>query len=378
MMTTNEKSTLSRTGIWVCAGLLLLAAGLILFLALQPAEQAKNKSAAVLSVDGAYQTEMEDRFSTILFGEVALKKKEYRISDAAAAAPVPDETCYGEAASPAELQWLVDKAAELLDGQKLYFTTDVETYAESPVYYYMDETIFAITWKQVIHDTVFTFSEVKLMHPSQFRRYLTGGEFGSGILAKSTEMSQTVNAVVACSADFYAYRRKGITVTNGVVNKYIPGVPDNCYIDRNGDMILERKLDFADTAEAQAYVDEHNINFSLSFGPILVKDGEYSCPKGYILGEVHKQFPRAAICQMDTLHYLFAAANMDKHYWTPLTMEEFAQCIFETGCRQAYALDGGQTATVVMNNTLMNNVNYGSERLISDIIYFATAKPAGE
>ena len=50
MMTTNEKSTLSRTGIWVCAGLLLLAAGLILFLALQPAEQAKNKSAAVLSV----------------------------------------------------------------------------------------------------------------------------------------------------------------------------------------------------------------------------------------------------------------------------------------------------------------------------------------
>ena len=143
-------------------------------------------------------------------------------------------------------------------------------------------------------------------------------------------------------------------------------------------MILERKLDFADTAEAQAYVDEHNINFSLSFGPILVKDGEYSCPKGYILGEVHKQFPRAAICQMDTLHYLFAAANMDKHYWTPLTMEEFAQCIFETGCRQAYALDGGQTATVVMNNTLMNNVNYGSERLISDIIYFATAKPAGE
>ena len=93
MMTANEKSTLSRTGIWVCAGLLLLAAGLILFLALQPAEQAKNKSAAVLSVDGAYQTEMEDRFSTILFGEVALKKKEYRISDTAAAAPVPDETC---------------------------------------------------------------------------------------------------------------------------------------------------------------------------------------------------------------------------------------------------------------------------------------------
>ena len=377
-MTTNEKTTFSRPGIWVCAGLLLLAAGLILFLALQPAEQPNNKSVASLSVDGTYQAEMEELFSQILFGEVALKKKEYRISDTAAAAPVPDETCYGEAASPAELDWLLDKAAEVLDGQKLYFSTDIETYVGSPVYYYLDETIFAITWKQVIQNTVFTFSEVKLMHPSQFRRYLTGGEFGSGTLSKPTEMSKTVNAVVACSADFYAYRRKGITVTNGVVNKYIPGIPDSCFIDRNGDMLLERNLEFADAAQAQAYVDEHNINFSLSFGPILVKDGEYSAPKGYILGEVKERFPRAAICQMDTLHYLFAAANMDKYYWTPVTMEDFAQCIYETGCRQAYALDGGQTATVVMNNTLMNNVNYGSERLISDIIYFATAKPAGE
>lgn len=377
-MTTNEKTTFSRPGIWVCAGLLLLVAGLILFLALQPAEQAKNKSVASLSFDGTYQAEMEELFSQILFGEVALKKKEYRISDTAAAAPVPDETCYGEAASPAELEWLLDKAAEVLDGQKLYFSTDIETYVGSPVYYYLDETIFAITWKQVIQNTVFTFSEVKLMHPSQFRRYLTGGEFGSGTLSKPTEMSKTVNAVVACSADFYAYRRKGITVTNGVVNKYIPGIPDSCFIDRNGDMLLERNLEFADAAQAQAYVDEHNINFSLSFGPILVKDGEYSAPKGYILGEVKERFPRAAICQMDALHYLFAAANMDKYYWTPVTMEDFAQCIYETGCRQAYALDGGQTATVVMNNTLMNNVNYGSERLISDIIYFATAKPAGE
>lgn len=377
-MTTNEKSTFSRPGIWGCAGLLLLAAGLILFLALQPAEQVKNKSVASLSVDGTYQAEMEELFSQILFGEVALKKKEYRISDTAAAAPVPDETCYGEAASPAELEWLLDKATEVLDGQKLYFSTDIETYVGSPVYYYLDETIFAITWKQVIQNTVFTFSEVKLMHPSQFRRYLTGGEFGSGTLSKPTEMSKTVNAVVACSADFYAYRRKGITVTNGVVNKYIPGIPDSCFIDRNGDMLLERNLEFADAAQAQAYVDEHNINFSLSFGPILVKDGEYSAPKGYILGEVKERFPRAAICQMDTLHYLFAAANMDKYYWTPVTMEDFAQCIYETGCSQAYALDGGQTATVVMNNTLMNNVNYGSERLISDIIYFATAKPAGE
>ena len=49
----------------------------------------------------------------------------------------------------------------------------------------------------------------------------------------------------------------------------------------------------------------------------------------------------------------------------------------ETGCDQAYALDGGQTTTIVLNNEVFNHVNYGSERKISDIIYFATAVPEG-
>ena len=59
-----------------------------------------------------------------------------------------------------------------------------------------------------------------------------------------------------------------------------------------------------------------------------------------------------------------------------LNMEDFAQCIYETGCQQAYTLDGGQTATVVMNDQVVNTVNFGSERPISDIIYFATALPS--
>ena len=61
-----------------------------------------------------------------------------------------------------------------------------------------------------------------------------------------------------------------------------------------------------------------------------------------------------------------------------LPMMQFANRVAETGCLQAYAVDGGQTSTVVMNNEVRNHVNYGSERPISDIIYFATAKPAEE
>ena len=43
----------------------------------------------------------------------------------------------------------------------------------------------------------------------------------------------------------------------------------------------------------------------------------------------------------------------------------------------AYTLDGGQTATITINDQLVNQVSYGSQRRISDIIYFATALPDG-
>lgn len=360
----------------LAAVLLLITLWGTLFLGTQPLEQPKVITAAQ-NVGELYRSEMDAEFSNIIFGEVAIRK-DYKISDTALAAPVPDPACYGEAATAAELQWLLDKAADVLEGQQLYFSTETELFPNSVVRYYLDETILAITWKQLLDGVVFTFSEVKVLHPSQFRRYLSGGEFGSGQLSKTTEMSKSVNAVVACSADYYSYRRRGVTATNGTVHKAIYGVFDLCFVDYDGNLILERNLELNDAETAQAYVDDHNINFSLSFGPILVKDGEFACPRGYGLGEVHEKFPRAAILQMDDLHYMFAASNIEKKYYKSLTMKEFATCIFSTGCRQAYALDGGQTATVVMNNMLCNNVNYGSERLISDMIYFATAKPAGE
>ena len=47
----------------------------------------------------------------------------------------------------------------------------------------------------------------------------------------------------------------------------------------------------------------------------------------------------------------------------------------QMGIPKAYALDGGQTAAIAMNHQLMNKVSYGSQRKISDIIYFATALP---
>ena len=357
--------------------LLLLAALLLTGLGCRKAEETTVKEVPAETLNTTYQTEVTELLEQAILGETETKPV-YQIADLSGPAPMPSPNCYGEAEDPAQLQWLVDEAQELLDGQDLYFSTDVQLLSGSKVHYYLDDTILAILWKQRVENTAFTFAEVKLLHPSQFRRHLSGGEFGSGQLSLTSEMSASVNAVVGCSGDYYSYRRRGLTIVDGKAEKYVAGLPDTCYINAEGDLILERDQTFADLEAVQAYADENNIRFSLSFGPILVKDGENVCPKNYDLGEVKDRYSRAAICQMDKLHYLYIAAGMEGEAFGLMSMRTFSKHVAETGCRQAYALDGGQTTTIVLDNKVINHVNYGSERKISDIIYFATAVPQGE
>lgn len=302
----------------------------------------------------------------------------YEIPAGTQVAPEPDQARFGEAADPSELQWLLDEAAYMLDGQQMYFSTDTVIYDQSVVRYYLDDTIFAVTWQEVHDGSVYTFSEVKVNHPSQFRRHLAGGEFGSEMQYYTTEMAESVNAVVASAGDFYRFRNFGICVYEGQVRRVEGTYAETCYIDSNGDLSFTYGGDLTTTAAAQAYVDEHDIQFSLCFGPVLVDEYELVEHTWYGVGEINEGYARSALCQMDELHYLVATANTQGTHGKIPTVAQFVRNIAATGCRMAYCLDGGQTATIVMNDKLINRPVYGQQRKISDIIYFATAVPEEE
>ena len=333
---------------------------------------------------GGTKLALMDKLDTFITNEVSdaldgvlSVKKRYWLSDEDLAAPEPDQSKFGEAEDPSEMQWLLEEAADLLEGQTLYFGTDTEIMPGSKVRYYLDETILSITWKEVHDYSVYTFSEVKIAHPSQFRRFLAGGEYGSEMQFVTTEMAASVNAVVASSGDFYNFRNFGTRVYQGKVYRVDGEYADTCYIDENGDLHFTYAGEMLDMEQAQAYVDENNIRFSLAFGPVLVDDGVQCEPKRYTLGEIDEGYARAAICQMDSLHYLMATANTEGNYRNIPDIHTFAKWMANTGCQKAYSLDGGQTAAIVMNDELINRVVYGYQRRISDIIYFATAVPDG-
>ena len=96
---------------------------------------------------------------------------------------------------------------------------------------------------------------------------------------------------------------------------------------------------------------------------------------GYGLGEVGENYARAAICQMDTLHYLLVNATGEAECPVFPTMYAFQGVIASTGCQSAYALDGGQTAAMMINGELINSVFGGYQRKISNVIYFCMALP---
>lgn len=309
--------------------------------------------------------------------EPTVPRQHYTIADDAQVAPEPDQSKFGKTGDAAQLNKLLEDAAWLLGDDPMYFSPEGERYDNEPVQYYLDDSIFAVTWREVHDGSVYTFSEVKLADPSQFRRHLAGGEYGSEMQYLTTEMAASVNAVVASAGDFYRFRDFGAVVYEGVARRVEGTYAETCYIDRQGDMHFTYGGDVTTVEQVQAFVDEHDINFSLAFGPVLVDDYQLVEHTWYGVGEITEGYARAALCQMAPLHYIVAAANTTGAYQDIPTVANFAKHIAATGCRMAYCLDGGQTATIVMNDALINRPVYGQQRKISDIIYFATAVPEG-
>lgn len=322
-----------------------------------------------------YNMYINNRVAGALDGVLAVKKL-YWLNDQDIVAPEPNQSKFGTAVKSSDMGHFLMDAQEILGGQKTLFHTETPLMPGSKVNYYLDETIMAITWKQVLHEGVYTISEVKIAHPSQFRRFLSGGAYGSGIQLSTTHMAQIVNAVVASSGDFYAFRPLGVTVYEGVVRRGNDDSVDTCYIDDKGNMLFSFRGQFDSNDQIQQFVDANNIRFSMSFGPVLIQDGvAREIPSLYAIGEGTKKYSRAVLCQLDDLHYLVITVNREGVYRNVPNLKMLQDELMKFGVRHAYTLDGGQTAALVMNDKLINRVDWDEQRLISDIFYFATALP---
>jgi len=366
------KKCLCGAAIAISAALVLLMMGW--YLRSTGSETVIAADSVSASIMNKFNMYVNNSSSEALDGIVPIEKV-YRLSEDLVVAPEPNQSCFGTASSPAELESVLAEAEKLMEGQATVFNSSIELMKGSEVNYYLDETILAVTWKQAIKSACYTFSEIKIADASQFRRYLADNSFGSAIQYRPSDMAKTVNAVVAMSGDFYKFRDMGIVVYQRGVHRVEGEDIDTCFIDTNGNLNFVKKGSILDKAAAESYVAENDILFSLAFGPVLIENGVNVCPDSYPIGEIHDTYSRAAIAQLGERHYLLVTINYEGPYVAASTIGELAKTLESLGVDKAYTLDGGQTGTIVMNDEVINNVDYGEQRNISDIFYFATALP---
>ena len=293
--------------------------------------------------------------------------------------PVPDPACYGETEDPEVIARLLesDTAQSLIRGQKLDFDPGRDMLGRT-IYYYLDETILALVWQQDEHGAIGTFAEVFIADASQLRRKLADDSFGSYQFYYPSEFAAQTNAVLACSGDFYNSGRPdyGLYVYEGqLMRSYLHGGQTCLFTDR-GDMLFAYEDQFSSVEEAQRWIDENRGMFSLSFGPVMIDHGADVTPYDYPFGEVRDTYARCAVGQLGELHYLMMTINCESpDHYVYVTLRQAADSMIAHGCLNAYTLDGGQTGSILIGGKLINPVQFGAERQMSDIFYFATALP---
>ena len=309
--------------------------------------------------------------------DIVYIRKIYKIAEDATTAPLPDNRCFGETSDPAVIQGIIDGAAELLDGQSSVWNSNISILPGSVIRYYCDDSILCIVWKEVVGNTVCTFSEVKIADGSQLRRSLAGNSYSSSIQLKASDMAKAVNSVVAINGDFYAFRQIGVVVYNRELFRFSPSVLDTCFFTSSGDILFAHKGELTTAEATKQYISDNDIIFSTSFGPILVENGEIYQTVSYPVGEIFSYYARSAIGMTDDLHYLLMVTSSENSYLyiDGMYAATAARIMHDKGCIKAYELDGGQTAVITFNGIPANGIVYGSERTMSDIIYFASAIP---
>lgn len=340
------------------------------------ADTLRNSVSTTIDIADKFNTGMNNLTSTALDGIYTVRKV-YKIPDGDVSAPKPNPDNFGNSTDPQVIDDLIHKAHRLIGNDTMLWTSDTDVFDNTPIEYYYDETILVIAWKEHIGNTVLNFAEIKIAHPSQFRKLFSDNTYGTSTKYKGSYMGKNANAVFTSNADFYKYRQIGIVVYNGEVYRTTGKDIDTLLIDSNGNFHKIHANTFQTDDDIRNYVKNNDIVFSLAFGPIIIENGQPITHDDYFLGEIDRPRVRAAISQLGPLHYLLIATDRQSEdgRYVSTDIQTFTNNLNTKGIDNAYTIDGGQTAMLMIGEKIINKVLTGSERDVSDIIYFGSALP---
>ncbi len=219
----------------------------------------------------------------------------------------------------------------------------------------------------------FFVANVYTKDPSQLQTAFAGEEYSKNKAEATSAIAERHDAVLAINGDYYNYKDKnGLVIRNGVLYRDLKSTRDQLIVGADGLFTAIPKGTY-EPGKGQEYIDS-GVTQSFTFGPLLVNDGQIvELPKKYIISTADTiREPRTAIGQVDANHYVVIVADGRRDGWSDkgMTLQELQKVFVEQGCRVAYNLDGGGSATMILNGERVNKTSGSRERDVSDIIYF--------
>ena len=294
---------------------------------------------------------------------------------------VPKEENFVETEDPYEIAALLEKpeARALIGEETLVWNPELPFVPGTLIRCYLDESILCILWQEPENNCMGTFAETFVSDGSQLRRKISSDEPWSFWFERTSDFARDTNAVLAVGGDFYFHDRScGVAVYQREIIRFRPDNADTCFITADGDMLFLYRGDGISQAETEQFIRDNDVVFSLAFGPVLVDEGVNVTPDFYPWGEIDMFYARSALGLLGRHHYLTMNINCDtsrRELDHLPNLQDAGYAMARRGCWKAYTLDGGQTASTAFHYQLINPVQFGQEKAISDIIYFASAAP---
>ena len=218
------------------------------------------------------------------------------------------------------------------------------------------------------YDSNIYVADVKVTDGTSILSAFANNTYGRNITDTTSDMAEENNAVLAINGDYYGARQSGYVIRNGVVYRNQGSNGEDMVISKDGTLsfISESDTNTDSLIQKQAWQ-------VLSFGPVLVENGEVAVTENDEVGMAMASNPRTAIGTVAKNHYLFVVSDGRTSESAGLSLYELANFIKSLGATNVYNLDGGGSSTMVFQGEVVNNPttngNKISERAVSDILY---------
>ena len=236
---------------------------------------------------------------------------------------------------------------------------------------YSDDNISIRLSEYTVSGTVVHAAEVKA-DADYLKTAFAQGSYGKNVTATTSDIADSVNAILAINGDYYGAQEKGYVIRNGKLYRStaVSGKEDLViYKDGSFEIINESEVT-ADQLIAKGAVQ------TLSFGPALLVDGTVSVDSDDEVGRAKASNPRTAIGIKADGTYIFVVSDGRTDESEGLSLLQLAEFMKTLGAETAYNLDGGGSSTMVFRGSVVNTPTgggigngSGSERKVSDIVY---------